>query len=301
MKVSPAGIVLCSALTSGVVAGMGTFTNCLGGGQTDISPLFASVNNNDYQEDHGAVGSFTGDFLVADSEDTTTTLATLVQGKLSIAAPLAVALLPVEVNAADGSSGGQIASALAAYGHFLSLFVIVGCLVTERLTIKANMSDEEEDRLAVADTTLGVAGFLLAYTGYLRTTADWGKGFDYYAHEPIFWLKTLFVAIFGAVSFFPTTKIIQRSVAKRNGNLVPMSEELAGRMTSLVNAELLMIGSIPLTASLMARGVGYMPNFPWQAGAGVTVAALGGLGFKYVKEALDWQEPVTSAAVEADK
>ena len=80
-----------------------------------------------------------------------------------------------------------------------------------------------------------------------------------------------------------------------------MSEELAGRMTSLVNAELLMIGSIPLTASLMARGVGYMPNFPWQAGAGATVAALGGLGFKYVKEALDWQEPVTSAAVEAEK
>lgn len=65
-------------------------------------------------------------------------------------------------------------------------------------------------------------------------------------------------------------------------------------MTSLINAELLMVGSIPLTASLMARGVGYMPNFPWQVGAGATVAALGGLGFKYVKEALDWKEPTAA-------
>ena len=165
MRLSPAGIVLCSALTSGVVAWAPSRTASLV--QPVSRPLFASVNN-DYQETHGAsVGTFTGDFLTAYSEG------------LSIAAPLAVALVPLEASAADGSSGGQIASALAAYGHYLSLFVIVGCLVTERLTIRANMTDEEEDRLAVADTTLGVAGFLLAYTGYLRTTADWSKGFDY--------------------------------------------------------------------------------------------------------------------------
>ena len=241
------------------------------------------------------VPSFSGDFLQQSQDDT---LPALAQNKLSVAAPLAAALLPLEAQAADGSSGGQIASAFAAYGHYLSLFVIVGCLVTERLTIKANMSDEEEDRLAIADTTLGVSGALLAYTGYLRCVSDWGKGWEFYAHEPVFWLKTFFVAIFGAVSFFPTTKIIQRSVAKRNGNLEPMSEELAKRMTSLVNAELLMIGSIPLTASLMSRGVGYWQEFPWQLGAGATVAALGGLGFKYVKEALDWQEPTPSVKAE---
>ena len=83
--------------------------------------------------------------------------------------------------------------------------------------------------------------------------------------------------------------------------MVPMSEELAARMTTLINAELLMVGSIPLTASLMARGVGYMPNFPWQVGAGATVAALGGLGFKYVKEALDWKEPTAAPAAKVDE
>ena len=270
----------------------------------------SAANNNDdevsrlqsFVREDEAIGTFDGDFLNAADE---ATVSNLLQHKLSVAAaPLAVAtLVPLEAHAADGSSssGGQLASAFAAYGHYLSLFIIVGCLVTERLTVKANMSDEEEDRLAIADTTLGISGALLAYTGYLRTTADWGKGFDYYAHEPVFWLKIFFVAIFGAVSFFPTTKIIQRSVAKRNDNLVPMSEELAARMTSLINAELLMVASIPLTASLMARGVGYMPTFPWQVGAGATVAALGGLGFKYVKEALDWEEPVSAAAAPSTK
>ena len=48
--------------------------------------------------------------------------------------------------------------------------------------------------------------------------------------------------------------------------------------------------SIPLAATFMARGVGYADWFPWQAGAALVAVALGGLGFKYVKEALDWQE-----------
>lgn len=178
MMISPVGIVLaCSSLVGGATAWAPARSSL-------ISPavsrhhaplLFAPSSKNDDTVPITSIGSFTGDFL-AGSDDT---LVNLAHNKLSIAAPLAVALLPLEANAADGSSGGQIASAFAAYGHYLSLFVIVGCLVTERLTIRANMSDEEEDRLAIADTTLGVAGFVLAYTGYLRTTADWGKGFDY--------------------------------------------------------------------------------------------------------------------------
>ena len=267
------------------------------------------ASNND-KDDDGTLDPFLSgsDFGSIDNidNDDLKSLTGLIQNKVSVGAPIlslaALQQLPLEANAADGSNGGgQLVSALAAYGHYISLFVIVGCLVTERLTVRPNMSDEEENRLAIADTTYGVAGLLLAYTGYLRATADWGKGFDYYAHEPIFWVKIIFVAIFGAVSFFPTTKIIQRGIDKRSGNLVPMSEELANRMTSLINAELLMVGSIPLTATLMSRGVLYMPDFPWPLGAFASVAALGGLGFKYIKEALDWKEPVDSLSSAPDE
>jgi len=163
--------------------------------------------------------------------------------------------------------------------------------------VKADMTPEEEDRLAIADALYGVAGALVVYTGYLRVTV-YGKGWEFYSHEPIFWVKMLLVAVMGASSFFPTAKIIQRSVAKRNnGNVVPapMTHKLAARITSILNAELLAIASIPLAATLMARGVGYADWLPWQAGAAPAALALGGLGYKYVKEALDWQEEAEGA------
>ena len=36
-------------------------------------------------------------------------------------------------------------------------------------------------------------------------------------------------------------------------------------MTSIVNAELLALASIPLTATTMSRGIGYAEWLPWQA------------------------------------
>ena len=180
----------------------------------------------------------------------------------------------------------------------LGIIVFTLCLATERLTVKENMDAEEEDRIAIADLVYGGAGLLVVYTGYLRVT-QYGKGWEFYSHEPIFWLKMTLVAVVGAASFFPTTKIIQRSVAKRtNGNVIaePMSAKLAARLTSIINAELLAVLAIPLTATLMARGVGYAEGFPWQAGAAFPAIALLALGFKYVKEALDWQEDVTADA-----
>ena len=43
----------------------------------------------------------------------------------------------------------------------------------------------------------------------------------------------------------------------------------------------------------------YAASPPWQAGAAPVVLVLGGLGFKYVKEALDWTEDPVDAAVDA--
>ena len=73
--------------------------------------------------------------------------------------------------------------------------------------------------------------------------------------------------IFGCASLFPTIIIIQRSISLSNGEpLAPMSEKLAKRLTQVINGELLALASIPLAATLMARGVGYADGLPWQAG-----------------------------------
>jgi hypothetical protein len=105
----------------------------------------------------------------------------------------------------------------------------------------------------------------------------------------------------GASSFYPTVKLTQRAIAKRKAaeaGVEMLSPKLIKRMTSIINAELLAILAIPLSASLMARGVGYSDTLTWQVGAAPAVLALTGLGFKYVREALGRRRwslvPVTS-------
>ena len=82
------------------------------------------------------------------------------------------------------------------------------------------------------------------------------------------------------------------SPSSRQSALPPPTRSFSSSLylSSIVNAEILALLTIPLTATTMARGVGYAEWLPWQAGAAPALLTLGGLGFKYIKEALDWQE-----------
>lgn len=194
------------------------------------------------------------------------------------------------------TSGGAISSALFAYGHYFSIIGVVCVIMTERWTLEngPNLSEDEENRLAIADTFYGLIGILILYTGYYRLSDPaLGKGTYFYIHEPIFWLKMAMVGVLGAASLFNTTKIIQRSVERFTAGdkeVEPMSEELCERMKSICNAELTGVLFIPMAATFMARGIGYNESIPWQAeAAGVALIFLG-LGFKYVREALTFEE-----------
>jgi len=192
------------------------------------------------------------------------------------------------------TAGGAVSSALFAYGHYFSIIGIVGILVTERWTLEngPNLTEDEENRLAIADTLYGAIGLLVVYTGYYRLSdPTLGKGTYFYVHEPVFWLKMAMVSILGGASLFNTTKIIQRSVARFTGDKAaePMSEALCDRMKSICNAQLTGIVFIPMAATFMARGVGYNESIPWQLEAGGTALLFLGLGFKYVREALTFE------------
>ena len=199
---------------------------------------------------------------------------------------------PDVASAATAFAPNSSAAAVVAYGHYISLVGVVACLVAERLTIKPKMTPEEEDFVAAADIGYGVFGALIVYTGYLRAV-QYEKGFDFYAHEPLFWLKIAFIGIWGASSFFNTITIIRRAVDKRNGKFEPMGEKLAKRMIQICNAELVAVGIIPLTATFMARGVGYSQEIPWQAEAGLAALIFAGASFKYVKEAFSFEDNVS--------
>ena len=83
----------------------------------------------------------------------------------------------------------------------------------------------------------------------------------------------------------------KRNFARKNDEEVPpISEKLAARLQSIINAELSAILSIPILATLMARGVLYSQDFPYQIGLVISLASTGGSFYFYAKQALDWKE-----------
>ena len=208
------------------------------------------------------------------------------QNRAPVITALAAASL---VTAGPALAADALPSAIAAYSHYLALMGIVGSLTTERLLLKEDMDEASFDLLATADIVYGLSGLLILVSGYFRAT-QYAKGWEFYAHEPLFWLKMSLLAVVGSASYFPTIKIVQRAVAKQKGDVPPLSPALVKRMTSIVNAELLGVLSIPLVATLMARGVFYVEGFPWFVGALPVVGCAGFFGYRYATEALDWAD-----------
>ena len=88
---------------------------------------------------------------LSDGDDTVKTTRTAIdEHKVAGATALLVTLWTATAEPAMAAAPNAIPSALAAYGHYLGLVLTCLCLATERLTVKENMTEEEEDRIAIA-------------------------------------------------------------------------------------------------------------------------------------------------------
>ncbi len=254
----------------------------------------------------GVVSSSTGNVVATKPTTSTTTTSDVARALdddnnkkkkssssvLGAAATAAVFFQAQASPALASAAENAVPSALAAYGHYLGLFLIVGALATEKAVLKPNMSGDELMKLVIADSVYGLAGVLVLYTGYLRVT-QYGKGWEFYSHEPIFWFKMFLFAVMGSSSLFVTIKTITTFAAKQKStdeNETYISEKLATRMGKVLNGELLAVLAIPLAATTMSRGILFQQEMDWRLGAVPVALASAGLGFKYVKEAVTWSE-----------
>lgn len=197
------------------------------------------------------------------------------------------------VSSSGVGSSNTLTRAVLAWAHYVGIIGIAGGLASERLLLQYNMPLEVENKINTADLVYGLSAFSMLASGVARAVNEKGFG-AYYAHEPIFWLKMVSVAVLGGLSFFPAIVFLRRDLARRedpgNVHLAPLSDAMIDRLTTIINAEILAVLSIPLMASLMARGVSYWDGFPTPVGAALYVAALGAAGYKYGKEAFDKME-----------
>jgi putative membrane protein len=138
------------------------------------------------------------------------------------------------------------------YLHFISIFAIVGALVSEHLLLKKELTRAELMRLSRIDAVYGLAALTLLTVGLTLWLGGFGKPAEFYSKNWIFHVKITLFAIIGILSIYPTIYFIKN----RKGN----QEEIIQVPKSIfwmLRFELLLLFIIPLLAGLMAKGVGF--------------------------------------------
>ncbi|MBX2916045.1 MAG: DUF2214 family protein [Cyclobacteriaceae bacterium] len=141
------------------------------------------------------------------------------------------------------------------YLHFISIFAIVGSLVSEHMLLQKQLTRKTIGKIARIDAVYGLAAITLLSAGLTLWLGEFGKPAAFYSKNWIFHTKlTLFVLI-GLLSVYPTLFFLRN----RKGN----PDELVNIPKSIfmmIRLELTLLFIIPLLAGLMSRGVGFFGN-----------------------------------------
>tara|TARA_R110002020_G_scaffold450738_1_gene664414 strand:+ start:1088 stop:1534 length:447 start_codon:yes stop_codon:yes gene_type:complete len=138
------------------------------------------------------------------------------------------------------------------YLHFVSIFAIVGSLVSEHLLLKKELTRNEIKRLATIDGVYGMAALILLAVGLTLWLGGYGKPSEFYTMNFIFHIKITLFATIGILSIYPTVFFIKN----RKGSPEELVE-IPKTIFMLLRLELLLLFIIPLLAGLMAKGIGY--------------------------------------------
>src|SRR5687768_2059435 len=90
------------------------------------------------------------------------------------------------------------------YFHFVSIFAIVGALVSEHLLLKPVLTRAEIRRLSIIDAVYGLAALTLLGVGLTLWLGGVGKPSDWYSLNWIFHLKISCFLLIGLMSIYPT-------------------------------------------------------------------------------------------------
>lgn len=137
------------------------------------------------------------------------------------------------------------------YTHFISIFTIVGTLVSEHLLLKKEMTRPELKRLSRIDAIYGLAALTLLGVGLTLWFSGVGKPAVYYSKNWIFHLKLTCFLIIGLLSIYPTIFFIKNRGDQNEVVQIPSI------IFWLLRMELILLFIIPLLAGMMARGVGF--------------------------------------------
>ena len=131
-----------------------------------------------------------------------------------------------------------------------------GSLVFERCNIIVDLKKSTIISLIISDSIYGIAGIGVLASGILRVI-KYGQGSEFYTSNPIFWIKICMFICVGILSLYPTFTYIKWVINITKGGQINISDNLIKRLKIILNFELIGLLSIPLFASLMARGINF--------------------------------------------
>lgn len=140
---------------------------------------------------------------------------------------------------------------LIKYLHFISIFAIVGALVSEHLLLAPTLPRATIKRLATIDAIYGIAAITVLAAGFTLWFGI-GKPAEYYSYNWIFHLKLGLFTLIGILSIIPTLYFNKHRKGDPNDLI-----EIPPRIIWYVRIELLLLALMPLAASLMAQGIGH--------------------------------------------
>lgn len=148
-----------------------------------------------------------------------------------------------------------MAQAIAAYLHYLSIFVLFALLSIEHLQFKLPLDLPRARQLIVVDMAYGLTAGVVLATGLARVI--WfGKGSAYYLGNSLFHAKVGLFVLVALLSILPTFVFLNWRNQLKAGQVPSVSPRQAKQVIMTIRLELLLLLIIPLLAVLMARGYG---------------------------------------------
>jgi putative membrane protein len=149
----------------------------------------------------------------------------------------------------------MLTGALVAFGHFLAFFTLAAAIVLTLALVSESMSVEAARRVRRADRVAGVSALLLLVFGTLRVLY-FEKGGVYYGDNLFFQIKIGLFLLAAVISIYPTTRFMRWKQDLDRGIAPVLDSVQIKKLRRALHWELMLIGGILLSASLMARGFG---------------------------------------------
>lgn len=150
----------------------------------------------------------------------------------------------------------MIWSSFFAFLHFVAAIGVVVMVIYERITFGSEISLQDAKRIQRADALYGLCSMLVVAIGFLRVFY-FEKGSNFYFSNTFFWVKLGVFSIVGLLSIYPTIRFIKWRKFTKKGLQPEISASEFVKIQRLMNLEIIGLVIILISASLMAKGIGF--------------------------------------------